>query len=70
MQLGAERGLLVSGAWLRRDREDVFHPPTNATEDEIREEQELIQKYYQLGGVNADCTPVASGSSNNQPSDQ
>ena len=55
LRVGVERGLLVSQAWLRRDRLDVFHPPANTTLAEIEREHELIEKYYRDFGVNRSC---------------
>lgn len=62
MVLDWERGLRLSAVQLRRDRPDVYHPAPSATEEQIGREQELIDKYYHLDGVNSDCTPVANAS--------
>jgi hypothetical protein len=45
--------------WLRRDRPDVFHPPPDATQVELDDEQDLIDKYYREFGVRTDCSPAA-----------
>jgi hypothetical protein len=57
-----ELGLRLSNVQLRRDRPDVYHPAPGATEEQVSHEQELIDKYYRLDGVNSDCTPVANAS--------
>ena len=57
MMLDAD-GLLVSDILLRRDRPDVFHPPHEATAEQIHDEQELINKTYRDEGVRPDCTRV------------
>lgn len=61
-----ELGLRLSDVLLRRDRPDVYHPAPGETEEQIRHEQELIDKYYQLDGVNFDCAPVATISPDEQ----
>jgi hypothetical protein len=58
-----ELGLRLSSVQLRRDRPDVYHPAPNDTDAKIRHEQELIDKYYQIDGVNSDCTPVMTADS-------
>ena len=59
--LNWELGLQVSNAQLRRDRRDVFHPAPDTRAEKLKLELEMIEKYYQLDGVDADCTPVQRG---------
>lgn len=57
-----EPGMIdAENMWLGnvRLRRDVAHLPANATAEEIAHEQELIEKYYLLDAVRADCTPMS-----------
>lgn len=60
MVLDWERGLRLSAVQLRRDRPDKYHPAPGAPIEQVHEQQALIDKYYRLDGVSADCTPVAN----------
>jgi hypothetical protein len=68
MVLDWELGLRLSRVQLRRDRPDVYYPAPGATAEQIGEAQELIDKYYQLDGVDADCMPIARDASEAPPS--
>jgi len=49
----------MSEILLRRDRPDIYHSPAGATSQEIRGEDELIEKAYLLDGVTRECLRVS-----------
>jgi hypothetical protein len=53
-------GLYISRATLIRDRRDVFHPPANATAQQVQAEQQLIEESYREYGVDRDCRRMSA----------